>query len=192
MIILLLVSSYLLGNILTGAVIGRFFYKEEIRAKGSGNPGARNVGRLYGKTAFVFTFLGDAAKGVIAVWGTRFFGFDSTIELFMLFAVIVGHIFPILFKFQGGKGISTFIGGLLLFDPFAFVLFVGIFVILYPFFKSFTNAGLCAILLYPFLLFLLSYKASSIIIACLIAGLILFAHSENVRGKFLRKREWSS
>lgn len=192
MIVLLLVSSYLLGNLLTGVIISKFFYKEEIRAVGSGNPGARNVGRLYGETAFIFTFLGDAAKGTIAVWGVRFLGFDSTIEFLVLFAVIVGHIFPILFKFQGGKGISTFIGGILLFDPFAFVLFIGVFVILYLYFKSFTIAGLGVILSYPFLLFLLSYKVSSIMIACLIVGLILFAHRENVRGKSLWKKGSSS
>lgn len=191
MIILIVVSSYLLGNILTGVMLGRFFYKEEIRAIGSGNPGARNIGRLYGKIAFVLTFLGDAAKGALVVWIVRFWGFDSTVELLVLLAVIVGHIFPILFKFRGGKAISTFIGGFLLFDPFVFVLFIGVFVVLCPFFKSFTMAGLGAILSYPLLLYFLSYTTSSIMIVCLIAGLILFAHRENVQGKFLRKKERS-
>lgn len=189
MIVFLLVSAYLLGNVLTGAIVSNFFYKKEIRVAGSGNPGARNIGRLYGKPAFIITFIGDAAKGATVVWVFRFFGFDSTIELLALLIVIVGHMYPLFFKFQGGKGISTFIGGLLLFDPFALVLFIGTFVIFYPFIKSFTVAGLGAVLLYPFLLCILSYEASSIMIACLIAGLILFAHRDNVEGKLLQKKE---
>ena len=136
MIILLLVGSYLLGNVLTGSIISKLFYKKEIRAEGSGNPGARNAGRLYGKKAFIITFLGDAVKGIIAVLVARLIGLGPEIELLALFAVVLGHVYPVLFKFHGGKGISTFIGGFLLFNPLVFAVFIGVFLILYPFIKK--------------------------------------------------------
>lgn len=189
MLMLLFVSAYLLGNILTGSIIGQYFYKEKIRAVGSGNPGARNVGRLYGKFAFIATFLGDAAKGMLVVGSARMIGLASHIELFLLLAVIIGHIFPLIHKFQGGKGISTFIGGILLFNPLAFILFISVFGVLYLFLKSFTIAGLGALLFYPLYLFLLSYEGSVIVVTSLIVGLILYAHRENIREKSLRKKE---
>lgn len=178
MIILLLVCSYLLGNVLTASIISKFFYKQEIRTKGSGNPGARNIGRIYGKKAFVFVFLGDALKGVLAVLATKLLGFSADIELLALFAVIIGHVYPIVFKFRGGKGISTFIGGLLLFDPSVFAVLVGVFLILYPFIKNFTAAGMVAILSLPMIIFLHSYNSTSIILACFLSGFVLVAHYE--------------
>ena len=140
-IFLLLIGAYLLGNMLTGSIVSRLFYKKEIRVEGSGNPGARNAGRLFGKKAFVATFLGDALKGVLAVVAARWLGFGMVGELLALIAVTMGHMYPALFKFRGGKGMSTFIGGLLVFNPVVFAIFAGIFLLSYPFTKSFTVAG---------------------------------------------------
>ena len=183
MIILLTVYSYLLGNVLTGSIISKYYYKAEIRTVGSGNPGARNIGRLHGKKAFVLTFLGDALKGTLAVLAAKLLGFGPAIELFSLFAVIVGHVYPILYRFRGGKGISTFIGGLLLFNPLIFAVFLGVFIIFYLFIKNFTVAGLIAISSLPIIMLLHSYNLTSIIIACLISGLVLLAHRENLKNK---------
>lgn len=181
MIILLIVCSYLLGNVLTGSFISKMFYKQEIRTIGSGNPGARNVGRQYGKTAFILTFLGDALKGTVAVLAAKLLGFGPDIELLALFSVVIGHVYPIIYKFRGGKGISTLIGGLILFNPLIFIVFISIFIILYPFVKSFTLAGLIAILSLPIIVFMHSYNLTSIIIACLLSGLVLLAHRENLK-----------
>lgn len=63
MLAALLLGSYLLGNLLTAILIGRVVYRKDIRQEGSGNPGARNVGRVFGKGASVFTIAGDALKG---------------------------------------------------------------------------------------------------------------------------------
>ena len=72
--------------------------------RGSGNPGARNAGRLFGKKAFVATFVGDALKGALAVCAAKWLGFDAIVELLALVAVMLGHVFPVLLKFRGGKG----------------------------------------------------------------------------------------
>ena len=188
MIILLIVCSYLLGNMLTGSIVSKYYYKEEIHAIGSGNPGARNIGRLHGKKAFVLTFLGDALKGILAVSAAKLLGFGPAIELLALLAVIVGHVYPILYRFRGGKGISTFIGGLLLFNPLVFTVFLGVFIIFYPFIKSFTVAGLIAISSWPIIVFLHSYNLTSIIIACFISGIVLLAHRENLKKKTSQRK----
>ena len=120
-------------------------FKGDIRSGGSGNPGARNAGRLFGKKAFVVTFVGDALKGAIVVGVAGWFDFGAAVELLALVAVMLGHVFPIFLKFRGGKGVSTFIGGLLVFDPLLFAVFVGLFLLGYPLLKSFTIAGLLAI-----------------------------------------------
>ena len=179
----LIIGSYLLGNLLTASLISTFYYKEEIRSKGSGNPGARNVGRLYGRKAFVATFLGDALKGVIVVFAVRLLGFDQLIELLALVSVVVGHVYPVLFKFRGGKGVSTFIGGLLVFSPLVFAVFIGVFVVLYLFIKNFTAAGLTAIVSLPIILLVFSYHTQFILIACLLSGIILIAHREDLNLK---------
>ncbi|WP_172370360.1 glycerol-3-phosphate acyltransferase [Sporosarcina jiandibaonis] len=184
LLISLIIGSYILGNLLIGSVISTFYYKEEIRTKGSGNPGARNVGRLYGKKAFVVTFLGDALKGAIAVLAARLFGFNQLIELLVLVSVVVGHVYPILFKFRGGKGVSTFIGGLLVFSPLVFAIFASVFAILYLFVKNFTAAGISAIVSLPIILLVFSYHTQFILLTCLLCGIILVAHRGDLKLKY--------
>lgn len=111
----------MVGNILTAYIIIKWKYGMDIREVGSGNPGARNMGRLYGKGYFIATFLGDALKGA----------------------------YPIFFKYKGGKGISTFIGGLIVFNYSIALTLVFVFILFYFIFKSFTKAGLITIACLP-------------------------------------------
>lgn len=182
MIILLLASSYLLGNVLTATIISKLFFKKAIKNEGTGNPGARNMGRVFGKKAFVATFLGDAAKGIVAVFVANLLGFGTTVELLALLAVLVGHIYPVFYKFRGGKGVSTFIGGILAFNPVLIILLVGVFLIIYPFTKSFTKAGFPALALIPFGIFM-RYGDIEFILAFAMVVLLLFAYRENFIGK---------
>lgn len=106
------VAGYLLGSIETAIFLSKFKYKDDVRTHGSGNSGSTNMLRVYGKKAGVITFIGDIAKGAIAVflgcWIASLFSLDK-IEcgcIAGLFAVI-GHDFPIFFNFKGGKGVAT-------------------------------------------------------------------------------------
>lgn len=185
---LLLIGSYMLGTVLTASIISKFFYKKNISGQGSGNPGARNAGRVLGKKAFVATFIGDALKGAVAVLIARWLGFAAPVELLALFVVVLGHNYPVWLRFRGGMGVSTFIGGMLAFNPLLFVVFVGLFVVFYPFLKSFTIAGLSAVVWMPTLVLIFSYGIPTFIIACLLAGLLLIAHREDLKEKVLLKR----
>lgn len=185
---LVLIGSYMLGNVLTASIISKFLYGENIQEQGSGNPGARNAGRVFGKKAFVATFLGDALKGVFAVISARWLGFEAPVELLALFFIIVGHNYPVWLRFHGGRGVSTFIGGMLAFNPILFAVFVGLFLVFYPFLKSFTVAGLSAAVWMPTLVLLFSYGIPAFVIACLPVALLLFAHREDLKEKLLVKR----
>lgn len=107
-----------------GYLVTKLLYHNDIRFDGSGNVGARNAGRLHGKKAFVVIFLGDALKGVLVILIARYFGFSDHIQLVGLGLAILGHLKPITLKFKGGKGISTFIGGIIMFEPLLILVII--------------------------------------------------------------------
>jgi acyl phosphate:glycerol-3-phosphate acyltransferase len=181
MILLYFIISYLIGSIMFGFLITKIFFREDIRVQGSGNVGARNAGRLHGKTAFVLIFLGDALKGVLVILAARYLQFSETIQLAGLALAILGHIKPITLKFKGGKGISTFIGGIITFEPTMVPVIILGFGLLYPFMKSFTLAGLGAFLFIPVVLFYINYNWLSCLVALGIIAMLYAAHAENLK-----------
>lgn len=176
-----LIICYFIGNLLTAVLLGRFVYRKEIRQEGSGNPGARSAGRIFGRGAFVLTFLGDALKGAGVVAISRWLGYGPTVDLLALGAVMAGHIFPIFCRFRGGKGVSSFIGGLLLFHPSLFGSFIGVFLLFIAWKRNFTIAGLGAIASVPVLMFLFSVGLVPSLVSILLTGLLLFAHRNDLR-----------
>lgn len=189
--IILLIGAYIIGNMLTGHVLAKFFYQKEIYHEGSGNVGARNAGRLFGKSAFVITFFGDAGKGAITLLLARWLGFTFEWQLFILLAVIIGHIFPVVLHFHGGKGMSTYIGGMLAFHPILFSVFTGVFLIIYLVFKSVTLAGMAALFILPVIMILFSFEWPAIIVSSIISALVIFAHRRNITEKIFIERKIS-
>jgi acyl phosphate:glycerol-3-phosphate acyltransferase len=181
MIWLYFILSYLIGSIMFGFLITKIFYRKDIRVQGSGNVGARNAGRQHGKTAFVLIFLGDALKGVLVILAARYLQFSDTVQLIGLALAILGHIKPITLKFKGGKGISTFIGGIITFEPILVIVIILGFSILYTFKKSFTIAGMGAFLFIPVVLFLKNNDWLSCTIALGIIAMLYAAHAENLK-----------
>lgn len=105
------IISYLIGNINPAIVVGRL-YGVDIKHEGSGNAGTTNVLRVIGKKAAALTLLIDVVKGVIAVWmGLSLSG--TVGGAFCFIAVVAGHVYPALYKFQGGKGVATSFGAAL-------------------------------------------------------------------------------
>jgi glycerol-3-phosphate acyltransferase PlsY len=131
------IFSYLLGNLLTAWWIGKW-KKIDLRSIRSGNLGARNAGAVLGKTAFLLTFLGDALKGGLIISIGFYFNFTSWAIAIGGLLVILGHIYPFWLKFKGGKGIATFIGVALTFNPFLFGVLVVCFIILIVLLRSAT------------------------------------------------------
>ena len=108
---LLCVAAYLGGSISSAILVCRLFGLPDPRTQGSNNPGATNVLRLGGKPAAALTLIGDVLKGVIPVLAALHW-----LELPVLIAALagwfafLGHLFPIFFRFQGGKGVATAFG----------------------------------------------------------------------------------
>ena len=118
--IVFVVVAYLIGSISFAVVVSWCFRLPDPHTYGSGNPGATNVLRTGKKTAAALTLIGDAAKGAVALWLARRLapGFDVG-ELTLAavaFAAFLGHLFPVYFRFKGGKGVSTAAGLLLALD----------------------------------------------------------------------------
>ena len=112
--ILLAVASYFIGNVNFARVVAKF-KKDDITKHGSGNPGTLNAWRSYGFWPGVLTFSLDMLKGVvptfIAYLTFDYIGCEAEIAAYVAaFSVVLGHIFPIAFKFKGGKGIATSVG----------------------------------------------------------------------------------
>ncbi|MEO7494151.1 MAG: glycerol-3-phosphate 1-O-acyltransferase PlsY [Massilia sp.] len=115
--LLFVIAAYLIGSISFAVVMSRVFGLSDPRTYGSKNPGATNVLRSGNKGAAIATLIGDGAKGWLAVFLARHFGDqygvgDGGIALVAL-AVFLGHLWPVFFRFVGGKGVATALGVLL-------------------------------------------------------------------------------
>ena len=106
------IVAYLLGSIPTAVWYGKIFHGVDIRQHGSGNAGATNSLRTFGKKAGIIVLLIDFLKGFLAVYSSRLFSDDTFayLPLLMGVAVIIGHIFPVFAQFRGGKGVATAMG----------------------------------------------------------------------------------
>jgi glycerol-3-phosphate acyltransferase PlsY len=178
--VLAIVLSYLLGGILTGEIIG-LISKVDLRKKGSGNPGATNVYRLLGPIFGVIVLSGDVLKGI---GGTMIGAWLGVPELapWCALAVIAGHNWPPFFGFQGGKGIATSFGTIIVLVPKILWLAVPVWVLLLlaSGYVSLASIGAAVALPVGCLLFYPEEKALLIygIVACLLA---VYRHRHNIQ-----------
>jgi glycerol-3-phosphate acyltransferase PlsY len=118
--IVFVVVAYLIGSISFAVVVSWCFGLPDPHTYGSGNPGATNVLRTGRKAAAALTLIGDAAKGAIALWLAQRLAPEFDVGEITLaavaFAAFIGHLFPVYFRFKGGKGVSTAAGILLALD----------------------------------------------------------------------------
>ena len=103
--ILILIIAYILGSINTSIIVGKIKSGEDIRKFGSGNAGATNTLRTFGKSAAILVVLGDVLKAVISIIIAKLIWNENLAVYISSIGVILGHNFPIFFGFKGGKGI---------------------------------------------------------------------------------------
>ena len=139
------IFSYFIGSIPFGLLITKLFKLGDIREIGSGNIGATNVLRTGNKLAAAITLFFDIFKGSLALITTKYF-FNDLMFLSFIF-VYLGHIFPIWLKFKGGKGVATFIGGLLIINFKISVLFLFTWLIIAKLFKISSLSALISFLI---------------------------------------------
>jgi len=177
----ILVVGYLLGNFNTGLVVSKVQAGIDIRRHGSGNAGATNILRVLGSQSALLTLLGDVAKGLIAIaigrWLAGFSGGMAGAT-----AAIVGHCWPALFGFKGGKGVATTAGALLYLFPVTGMLCVAVFVAVTLATRYVSLASVLAALFGA--TYLLTAHWGDPLICCaaaLWAAIILFRHRANLQ-----------
>jgi acyl phosphate:glycerol-3-phosphate acyltransferase len=109
--------AYLIGSLSFAVIVSRLFGLADPRSYGSGNPGATNVLRSGNKGAAVLTLLFDALKGYIPVVVAQHLGFDALTVTVVGLGAFIGHLWPVFFKFEGGKGVATAAGVMFGFAP---------------------------------------------------------------------------
>lgn len=123
--LLAILAAYLLGSVPFAMISSKLFGLADPRSYGSGNPGATNVLRSGNKKAALFTLVGDALKGWVAVFIAQKMGFSDNVVGLVALAVFFGHLFPVFLKFKGGKGVATGAGVLLALNPLLGLAVVG-------------------------------------------------------------------
>lgn len=188
--LLILLISYLLGCFTTGYYLVRLLTGQDIRVVSSGNVGSRNVGRLLGAKGFILTFIGDAGKGMLAVWLAHHLGGGELLATAAVVAVTAGHIWPVQLRFRGGKGFATFVGGMILLDLRLLLLGMACAALLYPLLRRTSQCGLLALAGTPLLLAIMQWRAdmplltSAFPLYLLLVLLVLYAHRENICKEF--------
>ena len=177
--------AYLIGSLSFAVIVSKAFGLPDPHSYGSGNPGATNVLRTGNKLAALLTLLGDAAKGWLAVFlAQRFawqFGVDDTGIALAAAAVFVGHLWPVFFRFEGGKGVSTAAGILFAIDWRVGLGTLATWVIIAAFFRYSSLAALVAAVFAPFFTALvLGFNAFAAVVL-LIGALLVWRHAENIR-----------
>jgi glycerol-3-phosphate acyltransferase PlsY len=180
-IIFTLLISYVIGCINIGYYYTRLFYHKDIREIGTNVTGAMNVSRLAGRKGFLITFLGDGIKGALVVVLARSLNLPEWVSMLSILMVLLGHIFPVQLHFQGGKGMSTIFGALLIYQPIFILMLFLTCVVFYPFVRRFTITSLYAFLLFPLEVFLADYSTMAVIFALAYAALIIIACRSNVK-----------
>ena len=184
MTVAMTVAAYLIGSISFAVVMSKAFGLADPRSYGSKNPGATNVLRSGNKAAAVLTLLGDGAKGWLAVWLADRYAQqldvgDLAVALVAI-GVFLGHLWPVFFRFVGGKGVATALGVLLGLNPWLGLATLVTWLVIAYAFRYSSLAALVAALFAPLyygLLFGVDEKLMAVIVMSM---LLAFRHSKNI------------
>jgi glycerol-3-phosphate acyltransferase PlsY len=191
--VLFAIAAYLIGSISFAVVVSKLLGLDDPRSYGSKNPGATNVLRSGNRKAAILTLLGDAAKGLVAVLLAKYvgpdFGLDDTGIALVAIAVFLGHLWPIFFRFIGGKGVATALGVLLALNLWLGVATLITWLAVAYAFRYSSLAALIASIFAPFYYALMFGTADPILLAVTAMSVLLIArHRKNI-GNLLSGKE---
>jgi len=177
-------GAYALGCFTTGYYLVRMWTGQDLRELGSGNVGAKNVGRVLGKTGFFLTLLADFGKGAFTIWAARHFTTDPRAVAVAALAVVAGHIWPVQLLFRGGKGMATSLGALLIFDYHFAGVFLLIFTAGFGLLRKTVLPGLFAFACLPLVCLYLDPNPARTFGISMLALFVVFAHRKNLFDEF--------
>ncbi len=175
--LIIIVISYLLGSIPFGLLLTKFFLKKDIRNIGSGNIGATNVLRSGNKLVGYSTLLLDILKAILPVIYVKF-NYPDFIYISSL-SVFLGHVFPIWLKFNGGKGVATYVGILFSINLIYGLVFGLTWIVIFLFSKYSSLSSLLGSLSIPVYLFIIN--GDQIVFFIIMLVLIIYTHRENIK-----------
>lgn len=189
------VIGYLLGSINFAIIITKIVTGKDIRESGSGNAGFTNTLRTVGKIPSIFVLLGDFLKGVVSaligLGAVSLLTSDSQLVRFGAYVAtigaIVGHMFPLYYKFKGGKGILVTAGTLVILDPITLLIILGVFLIVVAFTRIVSISSISAAVAFPITTISLrliqngDYIIWDGILSVVIAIVIIAMHRENIK-----------
>lgn len=194
---LAVIGAYLVGSLSFAVIVSRAMGLNDPRTYGSKNPGATNVLRSGSKAAAVVTLLLDAVKGwlpvVLVQWFGKPYGLQEGTMAMVGLAAFLGHLFPVFFRFEGGKGVATALGVLLAIHWALGLLTLLVWVAVAALFRYSSLASLVAALMAP-IIYVLSdgalWAMNRYVVLCIVvmSGLLIWRHAENI-GRLLKGTE---
>jgi len=184
--IILIILAYLIGSIPSGLIIGKVFYKTDIREHGSGNLGATNTFRTLGVKAGIVVMVADILKGTLATGLSDLFSYfqislEWSISPLIIGAVAAfGHMYPIFANFRGGKAVATSGGVILYYEPVLFIILILAFIITL-FLSKYVSLSSMVAAVVAIIYSLFARDIPLIIIVFLLSGFIFYRHRANIK-----------
>ena len=180
--LLIILFAYLVGSVSSGIIVSQIFNLPDPRTIGSKNPGATNVMRSGNKKAAIFTLLGDLLKAILVLAIAEYLGFNDLIIVCVAMAVLIGHIYPVFYKFRGGKGVATAIGILIALNFKLALIVASIWLLVFGIWRYSSLAAIVASISAPIVaIFILRDQSLYCIAFTLITIIILFKHQTNIK-----------
>lgn len=177
--LIMIIAAYLLGSISSAVLICRLLRLPDPRGVGSNNPGATNVLRIGGKGAAFAVLICDMLKGTIPVWGGYFLNIDPILLGVVAIAACLGHMYPIFFHFQGGKGVATALGAIAPIGLELTGMIMLTWLVIAFLFRYSSLAAIITVLLAPFYTWLV--KPHYTLPVAMLCCLIVLRHHQNIR-----------
>ena len=182
--VIVILAAYLLGSVSFAIVVSKLFKLDDPRTYGSQNPGATNVLRTGNKAAAALTLLGDCVKGWVAVAAAVYLSqplqLSDEVIAGVAFAVFAGHLWPVFFRFQGGKGVATALGVLLGLNPILGLATLSTWLIIARAFRYSSLAALAAAVFAPFYYALLFGVRAQLIAVTVMSIFLIYRHRSNI------------
>ena len=189
-ILLIIIISYLIGSIQSGILIGKIIYKTDVRQFGSKSSGATNIQRTIGLKPGIFVLVIDILKGFLPILFIEIFTEENIFGVMSCIFLVLGHCYPVFHKFNGGKGVATGFGSVVVLLPY---IALGIPIALPIIYKTrYVSLGAilgCIISIFLIILFVaLELLPSESLIILFVPLLIIYKHKQNII-RLIQKKE---
>ncbi len=189
-LIVAIIISYLIGSFSTAYWFGKWFFKLDIRKVGSKNAGATNTMRVLGYKAALPVFIIDIFKSFLAIQLIYFIPeiqvsseFYYLVKIILGASAVIGHIFPLYSKFDGGKGVASLLGVILALHLIGTLIVLGMFIIVFLIFRIVSISSLIAAISFPITIYIMenSEKQILIVFSIIATMLLVITHLKNIK-----------